>query len=284
MMRQEEEIAKNAICDWLYSATGCFPLNIYPEPNGVSTVPDYLFEFKHINSYLEVTLSGHGFLSLSDSSIRTSADQRDKIQYEYSLNRFIGDKYDLDLQSGNAWISPEHTILVFILSPIPLKKRSKLSERIFKIIKDGYLNNQLVWYSSEKERLSGQFDIFLDDEEVKKISIRVFVTNFYKQYSKYIPIRTVLFPSFSSSNKALENSYSAQAEYILVKAISNKEKKCRQVPSPVWLAIVNTHPSLSVEDYVNVSVVIERMYSEKISRFSKVFVVDKQKAYQLFSD
>lgn len=128
-MRQEEEIAKNAICDWVYHVTGCFPINIQSEPNGESRVPDYLFEFENWKAHLEITLSGHGFILFDGSSKEIADWQRDRIQYESSTGNFLERHYN---QANDDWINPKDTIIVAILSPIPLENRGKLGKKYSK--------------------------------------------------------------------------------------------------------------------------------------------------------
>ncbi len=61
-MRQEEEFAKDTICEWLNCNQESLPKKITSEPFGKDTAPDYMFQFDEKTIYVEVTRSGMGFL------------------------------------------------------------------------------------------------------------------------------------------------------------------------------------------------------------------------------
>lgn len=62
VMRSEEEMAKNALCEWVKINHNQPLLKVIPEPFGQDTAPDYLLDLRTKTVFIEVTLSGMGFL------------------------------------------------------------------------------------------------------------------------------------------------------------------------------------------------------------------------------
>ncbi len=92
-LRSEEEMAKNAICEWINDHHSKKSLTITPEPFGQDTAPDYLLDFETKKVYVEVTLSGMGFLlNPQDSKFEDpnpTKNGHDRIKYESSAVDFL---------------------------------------------------------------------------------------------------------------------------------------------------------------------------------------------------
>ncbi len=91
VMRSEEEMAKNALCEWVTDKYSGIPL-ITPEPFGQDKAPDYLLDFGTEKKFVEVTLSGMGFLlNPRDTKFEDPnplENGHDRIQYESSAVDF----------------------------------------------------------------------------------------------------------------------------------------------------------------------------------------------------
>jgi hypothetical protein len=268
-MRIEEETAKSAICALLHKQ-GIVP-SVTDEPNGEDTAPDYRLQFPHRCIDLEITTTGMGFIN------HPNVGKADRIKYEASAGEdFLLQQY----LSGSPWVKPQESILVFILSPIPLSKRSKIAKNILKELRKRYESGIMPKYKRGLSQNETDFCVITSDFETSQIWIGAsFIDSAQGQITD--PLNVQFFASYKASDLALQNSLENQAEYVLKSIIIKKNEKCLSLNTEVWLAIINTHPMLSSQDYL---LKIRCLQEEvKKSCFSSVFIIENGVATELIN-
>lgn len=283
-MRQEEEFAKDTICEWLNCNQDSLPKKITPEPFGKDTAPDYMFEFDEKKIYVEVTRSGMGFL-LNPQDIKFDnpnpvKNGLDRIKYEVSAGDFLEKQYELDIKNGNAWIGQGESLVVIILSPIPLEQRGKIGKKLLKVLKKLYEQNEILHLENRIGINNGEFTLLTGNTDCPGLTLQVLKTNFYQNPYTYTPIVVNFFVVQSSNNKPYDCSLDNQSLYILESVVRKKEEKCKHLQAGVWLVILNEHPILEIKDYTRVMPYINEMLKSSI--FSKIFIVDVKKAYEFY--
>jgi hypothetical protein len=96
-----------------------------------------------------------------------------------------------------------------------------------------------------------------------------------------LPLKVLFFTSCKAQVPIFQNSLQSQAEYILMSILSKKNEKCRLLGGKLWLAIVNTCPILTREQYLASAMDLEKYFRE--SCFSRVFLIDGQEAVELIN-
>jgi hypothetical protein len=284
VMRPEEEMAKNAICEWVTVNHRRPPLKITPEPFGQDTAPDYLLDFGTEKVFMEVTLSDMGFLlNPRDTKFEDPnplENGHDRIQYESSAIDFLVKQYDSEVKNGNGWLCKGESLIIFVLSPIPLEGRGKLGTKLLKVLKQLYLKDNILNYTDDREPNEGDFTFLTGKKELPGLTIHVLKTMFYKDSSTYSPIMVNFFATQSSNNQPYDCLLDNQSWYVLESIIKKKSQKCEQLQEEVWLAIINQHHILDMADYQRGTAFIEDAL--KNSMFTKIFIVDAGKAHELY--
>lgn len=266
-MRKEEEMAKSAVCDFLNNQ-GIIP-SITDEPNGEDTAPDYRLQFQNRSVDLEITISGMGFID------HPTVGEVDRIKYEASAGPdFLLQQY----LSGPHWVKPNESILVFILSPIPSSKRSKVEKNILKELQKRYESGIMPKYGTGVSQNEIEFYVATPDPETPQIWIRASFVD-HIQGQTMVPINVQFFTSSKASDSAFQNSLENQAEYVLKSILVKKNEKCHSLNTEVWLAIINIHPMLTHKDYLlKIGCLQEDL---KKFCFSKIFMIENRIAVDL---
>lgn len=283
-MRSEEEMTKSALCDWVNVNQSRQPLKITPEPFGQDTAPDYLFDFGTEKIFMEVTMSGMGFLlNPSDTKFEDPnplENGHNRIQYESSAVDFLVKQYEAEVKNGKGWIREGESLIIFVLSPIPLEGRGKLGTKLLKVLKQLYLQDNILNYTDDRKTDEGNFTFLTGDKELPGLTIHVLKTMFYKDSPTYSPIIVNFFATQSSNNQPYEGLLDNQSWYVLESIIKKKSQKCKHLQEEVWLAIINQHPILDMVDYHRGITFIDVVLRNSI--FTKIFIVDGEKAHVLY--
>lgn len=279
-MRPEEEMAKNAICEWVKVNNNQLPLKVTPEPFGQDIAPDYLLDLGTKKVFMEVTLSGMGFLlNPRDTKFEDTnplENGHDRIQYESSAVDFLVKQYDAEVKNGRGWICKGESLIIFVLSPIPLEGRGKLGAKLLKVLKQLYLKDNILNYTDDRELDEGNFTFLTGDKELPGLTIHVLKTMLYKDS----PIMVNFFATQSSNNQPYDCLLDNQSWYVLESIIKKKSQKCEHLQEEVWLAIINQHPILDMADYHRGTAFIGDPLRN--SMFKKIFIVDGGKAHELY--
>lgn len=280
-MRHDEEFAKDTVCDWLNTNGFSMPTAIIPEPFGEDTAPDYLFKFDDRQIYMEITRSAMGFL-LKPKDVKfkdpnPTQNGHDRIKYEVSAGDFLKKQYETDVKNGDAWVCQGESLVVMILSPIPLKDRGKISKKLLKFLKKLYDQNEIPELKKRKSINEGEFTFLTGDKDLPGLTLQVFKTSFYKQSSTYSPIMVNFFATQASNNKPYDSSLNNQSWYILESIIKKKCEKCENLQEEVWLVILNEHSILDIKDYMRAMPDVSELTIN--SKFAKIFIVDQKKAH-----
>lgn len=278
-MRSEEEMAIYALCEWAIDKHTGMPL-ITPEPLGIDTAPDYLLEFGTEKIFVEVTLSGMGFLlNPRDTKFEDPnplKNGHDRILYESSAVDFLVKQYEAEVQSGKGWIHEGESLIIFVLSPIPLEGRGKLGTKLLRVLKQLYLKGNILKYTDNRESDEGDFTFLTGDKEFPGITISVLKTMCYKDSS----IIVNFFATQSSNNQPYDCLLDNQSWYVLESIINKKSQKCEHLQKEVWLAIINQHPILDMANYHRAITFIGDTLNNSI--FTKIFIVDGGEAHELY--
>lgn len=87
---------------------------------------------------------------------------------------------------------------------------------------------------------------------------------------EYSPLKII--PALVCSDRVIQyNSLKGEAISILSYAIKNKEKKYHTLNERKWLVLINTHPLLQVNDYLDAYNSL--LLRGKIHSFEKVFIL-----------
>lgn len=249
--RKDEKIAADAIVEYC-QLHGLNLSEIRTECEIEGTKPDRILFVNGQQIILEIRQSGSGF-TLEDNDCKERCEKEKSIMSNSNL-----------LQQAIArWVKPGQTIILMICHP--LKKSGK-----------GFLNklDKKLECAFSNDVETYRKVIQIDDEEVFAKS-----TIYYKNMPEYSPLKLVYGPGLFSKNPSFENDLIMQAVYVLTVCISEKEKKYKNVSVPKWLAILNVHQLLKIENYIEA---YQYLLAEGMSHcFEKIFVIAEGKAYFL---
>lgn len=254
------------------------------EPFGYSTAPDFIIKFGKKEIAVEVTQTGHGFLLLEnqDSTDNPPHERVDKIKYESSAGNLLEEVFNNDLKKNGSWIKNGDSIVILYTSPIPVEKRSKLAKKILNVIKNMYLNNQLLAYKDIKNSIKTELTILTGRDDIKGVTLEVFKSNWYKfdENEKYYPIIENFFCSFYSPDPVHDGSLAAQVVHILSNIIRKKHTKCAKLEMSKWLVLINTHPILDYNDYKKFFV--QNTDFLNTQDFNKFYLIENGKCLELY--
>lgn len=242
----EEDFALRAVLA-LCRLHKVFPSKIECEPLGQSKPPDYGFYIKNKKVALEVILSSDGFMA--DKSGRVCRVSEVLTALFRKLN-------DLEPKI-NKWISSEGAIDLF------LKVSGKINKKIFRRLVDE-LNEELRRRYENGDLSSNDTNIKLEDAPEIEISAKLV----QRRNGKASTVQVM--PDGTSRVPLRE-----KARLALRLCINSKNTKMKDLPfDDKWLVIVNRHPLLDIDAYVEAYKTIEN--EGELFCFSKIFIVDNR--------
>jgi hypothetical protein len=263
-----EKKAVIAVKDWCHSDYEPVTNVIY-EPNGHSTAPDFLLSFTSQQVFVEITISGNGFLTSQSTQQINKVEAFDRNDFETSTCKMLLKVNDF----AKTFLSPEETIILIFKNIIPLKKRSRLALKIGKLLESIYQSLK------EKEKLIIKIDT--KDANFPRLEIEVSLTRYYSQKSEYSPVKFIMASALYTSTPVQQASLIEQAKYILLTAVKEKNEKLTKLDGAKWLAIYNTHPLLTTTEYTAVFNKIIQDNQYFLGRLSKLFVICDDRAIEL---
>ena len=211
-----------------------------------STHPDYaLYSNGERIAMLEVRQSGKGFVldPKSERGVR-EREERDK---EVMRNASMLE----DLM--RSWVAPNQKIWLIIPHFTALfSKKSivKLNQKLKTVFHNNF-KTDFKKIECAGETVSAK-SILSDD---------------------YSPLILTYGPTLQSSSPTCDSSLMAQTTFIICQCIEEKNEKYRHVSLPKWLAIVNTHDLLTIDDYIAACAELKAMKSFTEHTFEKIFMV-----------
>lgn len=271
--KAEEEMAMKAI------------LKIYPnitsepiyEPNGNTTAPDYLLEYESNKVVLEVVNSDSFNVSYYNHKDDDNDEQNNLINAQQGvlkekLRRALHEKIKHLLQKDD---------LVTIYMNMPSRFDKNLVKEIAESFKSalsqfGYIYDQRFSVEIKSINRSIQAKLAVCSVNIKQSQKEL--GNNSQRYQVWI----------EPEDLPKEYNLGNQADYILRDNIKTKHCKLLKIPIsqqglPKWLAIINNHPLLEVDNYQRAFNLLAE--SERL-KFEKVFIVDywSYEANELFKE
>jgi hypothetical protein len=157
--------------------------------------------------------------------------------------------YEAEVKIRKGWICKGESLIIFVLSPIPLEGRGKLGSKLLKVLKQLYMKDNILNYADTRGPDEGNFTFFTGDKDLPGLTIHVLKTMFDKDSPTYSPIMVNFFATQSSNNQPHDRLLDNQSWYVLESIIKKKSQKCEHLQEDVWLAIINQHPILDMADY-----------------------------------
>jgi hypothetical protein len=188
--------------------------------------------------------------------------------------------YEAEVKIRKGWICKGESLIIFVLSPIPLEGRGKLGSKLLKVLKQLYMKDNILNYADTRGPDEGNFTFFTGDKDLPGLTIHVLKTMFDKDSPTYSPIMVNFFATQSSNNQPHDRLLDNQSWYVLESIIKKKSQKCEHLQEDVWLAIINQHPILDMADYHRGTAFIG--VTLKNSIFTKVFIIEGGKAHELY--
>jgi|GEM_PF-4215525 len=252
-IRRDEEHALRPILQWCTLNS----IILLPTDNQHIEVdnkkPDYVFSHNNALLMIEVRQLGSGSIAYQNDLIDKSGDDHQ-----------LFNLYERLTNSVSAWIDGTQTIILIILCPLESLLKHKQIKKLNEALKKAFYGN----INTEK--------IYFEELSIEAVS-----TNFYHNNEAYSPLKII--PALSlvpSENMVHQNSLTRQTMLILLEAIGSKENKYRTVSMFKWLALINTHPLLNINDYQ--AAYDQLKLSGKISYiFTKIFIIKDERAYLL---
>jgi hypothetical protein len=266
-MRNDEILAKDAICNLLNSK------QIYPKDvvEG-DEPPDYFLLFEDKKVALEITQSGHGYHIIesvkgkshkSANKCLTLFDEMSKKMLMLLERRELDPGlfgFDVFLDNNIKVESDDpNTYIVSPLQAIPEQSVKKFKKELLKFL---------------IQRM-GELPFTPKEFLVAGYKVSVSRTKFYKSSGQSINFLVQPFYNLASADIALESSLDFQACAILSTKISEKQQKCESIVDEKWLAIINVHPFLELDNYQGgyKSLVSNSNQAPLVHTFSQVFII-----------
>lgn len=251
-MKTDKKKIEKAATEAVLKLFGAQASNIRYEPFGNDTFPDASFDLNKKKTYLEVTLSSGGIL------IDTNRRIKEALETNEPINRLC-ENLKKDIAS---WIATNETLILTFTKCIqkPGSLKNKLNKCLKKLYEEGKLSEdplELEW------------------------GITASITNYYKDFDCYSPLKALIATSLESPHQVTQNNLSFQAKTTLSLCISRKVtifKNCTylDLKDSVWLIIPNIHPLLTAESYAEV---LESFAIFDSSYFEKIFIIDVAKGW-----